>query len=386
MPIRRIGILTGGGDVPGLNPCIQTITRRATEFGWDVVGIRRGFAGLLNYNLDDPESSEAQLMRLSPEIVRTINRSGGTILHTTRISPNRFRESELPAFLRGKFASVDGYIDCTPHILQVLEALQIDALVTLGGDGTLSYAARLRQEGMTIMSVPKTMDNDIFGTDYCIGFSTAVSRSVEFISALRTTTGSHERIAVIELFGRNSGETALITGYLADVDRVLIAEVPFDINKISELLMKDRFDNPSSYAMVVVSEGAKMTEGQVQERGPSDAHGNRKLGGIGEIVGDEIKRLTGGETITQNLGYLMRAGAPDALDLFVAKSYGNMAVQLLADGKHGLMMSVRDGKYTTVPGDTCRRGRRRVDTETFYDARAYRPRIARILGKPMFHC
>ena len=385
MAIRRIGVLTGGGDVPGLNPCIKAITRRATEMGWDVVGFRRGYAGPLNYNPDDPQGSEAHLMRLDPDSVRTIDRRGGTVLHTSRTSPDRIAAAELPAFLKAKLTrSADGTYDCTSHILRVLEALKIDALVSLGGDGTLSYSARLRAEGMTMISVPKTMDNDVFGTDYCIGFSTAVSRSVEFISALRTTAGSHERIAVIELFGRNSGETALITGYLSDVDRVLIAEVPFAIEKVSDLLLKDRSDNPARYAMVVVSEGAKQVEGQVQQHRPRDAHGTGRLGGIGEIVGGEIARLTGVGTIVQNLGYLMRAGAPDALDLMVAKSYGALAVQLLAEGKHGLMTAIRDGSYTAMPGDLCMQGKKRVDTGSFYDVEAYRPRIRRVLGKPMF--
>jgi 6-phosphofructokinase 1 len=307
------------------------------------------------------------------------------MLHTSRTSPDRIREPELPAFLKGTLPpAADGIIDCTPHLLKVFEALRIDALVAIGGDGTLSYAARLRREGMTIMLVPKTMDNDVFGTDYSIGFSTAVSRSVEFVNALRTTAGSHERIAVVELFGRNSGETALSTGHLADVDRVLIAEVPFDMGKVCDLLVRDRAGNPSNYAMVAVSEGAKFTQKALQEQRPADARGHRKLGGIGELVGDEITARTGVGTITQNLGYLMRSGAPDALDLMVANSYGTMVVQLLSEGKHGLMMAVTDGKYATVPSDTCTQGKRRVDVASFYDREAYRPRISRISGKPMF--
>jgi 6-phosphofructokinase len=385
MKIKRIGVLTGGGDVPGLNACIKAVTLRAVELGWEVIGFRRGFAGVLNYDPTDPKGSEVHLMRLNTDTVRTINRMGGTILHTSRTSPDRIRESRLPAFLKGKpLPASDGYRDCTSHLLRVFEALQIDALVAIGGDGTLSYAARLRREGMTMMLVPKTMDNDVFGTDYCIGFSTAVSRSVDFVSALRTTTGSHERIAVVELFGRNSGETALITSYLADVDRVLIAEVPFDMGKVCELLVKDRNDNPSSYAMVVVSEGAQMMQNDTSERATGGSQPGRRLRSIGEVIGDEIGRRTGIGTIMQNLGYLMRSGAPDALDLMVAKSYGTMAIQLLAEGKHGLMMAVRDGKYATVPSDTCTLGKRRVDVGSFYDTDAYRPRITRMLGKPMF--
>jgi len=230
--------------------------------------------------------------------------------------------------------------------------------------------------------VPKTMDNDVYGTDYCIGFSTAVTRSVEFVNALRTTAGSHERIAVIELFGRNSGETALVTGHLAGADRVLIAEFPFDIASVCTLLAQDRAANPTNYAMAVVSEGARM----ICETGLDTVTNVRDLGGIGAIVGREIRRRIGVATITQNLGYLMRSGAPDALDLMVAKSFGGLAVQLLAQGRHGLMMSVRDGKYAAIPADTCTLSKRRVDIDTLYDRTEYRPRIPGILGKPMFLC
>ncbi len=381
----RIGILTGGGDVPGLNPCIKAVTRRASELGWEVVGFRRGWAGPLEWNPDDPEGSEKHLMRLDPNAVRTIDRTGGTVLHSSRTNPGKVKEEDLPDFLKGKFEKNDkGLYDCTPHVLRVMEALEVDALVPIGGDDTLSYGARLHQEGMKVMAVPKTMDNDVFGTDYCIGFSTAVSRSVDHITSLRTSTGSHERIAVIELFGRNSGETALIAGYLADVDRALIAEVPFDVNRLAEQLLKDRADNPSNYSMVVVSEGAQMQGGEIVERGEADAYGHRKLGGVGELLGEEIKRITGVGIVSQSLGYMMRAGAPDALDLMVAKSYGTMAVQLLDEGKHGLMMAIRDGNYTTVPGDTCIKGQRRVDVDALYDTQAYRPRIAKVQGMPMF--
>src|SRR6185437_963834 len=275
-------------------------------------------------------------------------------------------------------------VDATPHILKVLERLKIDALVALGGDDTLSYAARLHQEGFAVMAAPKTMDNDVFGTDYCMGFSTAVSRSLECVTALRTPTGSHERIGVIELFGRNSGETGLITGYLADADRTLIAEVPFDMSRLAALLEKDRAANPSRYAMLVLSEGAQMQEGEIVEQGEADAFGHRKLGGIGEMVGAEITRLTGIGVINQKLAYLMRAGPPDALDQMVARNYGAMAVQCLVEGKRGLMMAIQGGRYTTVPVDTCIKGTRRVDVDALYDMREYRPRVARIAGMPMF--
>jgi 6-phosphofructokinase 1 len=382
----RIGILTGGGDVPGLNPCIKAMTRRASELGWEVVGFRRGWSGLLHFNPEDETSASEWLMPLTPKDVRTIDRTGGTVLHTSRTNPGKVKPEDLPEFLQDRFAAPDdgGTIDCTAHVLKVIEHLKIDALAVIGGDDTLSYGARLHREGVRIMSVPKTMDNDVYGTDYCIGFSTAVSRSVEFINALRTSTGSHERLAVIELFGRYSGETALISGYLADVHRVLIAEVPFDVNRVAGLLAADRADNPSNYAMVVVSEGAQMTGGEVIARGEADAYGHRKLGGVGQLLSEELKRITGINIISQGLGYLVRAGAPDALDQMVANSFGTMVAQLLTDGKYGLMMALHDGKYTTVPGDTCIQGEKRVDIDAFYDVEAYRPRIARVLGKPMF--
>lgn len=381
----RIGVLTGGGDVPGLNPAIQAITRQANARGWQVVGFRRGWAGPLNLNPDDLEASAAEwTMPLNRQTVRGIDRTGGTVLHTSRTNPARVRPADLPSFLAGRYDTSKGPVDCTDHVLRVMEAMQIDALVPIGGDDTLSYAARLHQEGFRVNSIPKTMDNDVYGTDYCIGFSTAVTRSVDAINALRTPTGSHERIAVVELFGRNSGETALISGYLADADRVLIAEVPFDVAQLADRLMGDRADNPSRYAMAVISEGARMQGGGVIEGGEADAYGHRKLGGIGDMVGEEIKRITGVGIISQRLAYLMRAGAPDALDTMVAKAYGTMAVQLLDEGRHGLMMAIRDGNYTQVPADTCIKGERRVDVDAFYDTQEYRPRIQNVSGKPMF--
>jgi ATP-dependent phosphofructokinase / diphosphate-dependent phosphofructokinase len=381
----RIGVLTGGGDVPGLNPCIKAITRAALARGWEVVGFRRGWAGPLHYNLGDPDSAREQTMRLDAEAVRTIDRSGGTILHTSRTNPGRVKPKDLPAFLKDKFqAGASGTIDCTPHALAVFEALGIDAMFAIGGDDTLSYAAHLHRQGMKMMALPKTMDNDVFGTDYCIGFSTAVSRSLEMMEALRSPAGSHERIAVVELFGRNSGETALIAGYLADVDRTLIAEVPIELNRLAELVAKDWKANPSHYAIVAVSEGALLEKGEIVESGPEDAYGHRKLGGIGEVIGDQLERLTGIGILYQKLSYLMRAGPPDAVDRMVSTNYGTMAVQLLDEGRHGLMMAIQDGKYTTVPGDTCIQGKRRVDVAALYDTGNYRPRIDRFIGKPIF--
>jgi 6-phosphofructokinase 1 len=382
----RIGILTGGGDVPGLNPCIKTVVKRADELGWEVVGFRRGWMGPLHYNPDDPESAARLLVSLTPDFVRNIDRQGGTVLHTSRLDPGLLLPADLPEFLAGAYPLTPGAAlhDVTPHILRVIEHVGLDALIAIGGDGTLSYAARLEREGVPIMGIPKTMDNDVFGTDYCIGFSTAVSRSVEYVNQLRTTAGSHERIAIVEVFGRNSGETALISSYLADVDRALIAEVPFEVDRVAEMLARDRNDNPARYAIAVISEGAYMEGGALVARGEADPHGNRKLGGVGEILGQDIRRLTGVNVICQNLAYLIRSGLPDSLDRMVATSYGTMAVQLLAEGRSGRMMALNDGKYDAVPIQTCGQGKKRVDVAGLYDTREYRPRVARVLHMPMF--
>ena len=350
-----------------------------------MIGIRRGWAGLLNYNLDVEDANREWIESLDRRIVRTIDRYGGTHLHTSRTNPQKVRPSDLPDFLRDSYPFGDKKtVDCTPHVLKVLERLGIDALVPIGGDDTLSFAVRLHQEGMRVISIPKTMDNDVFGTDYCIGFSTAVTRSVDFINALRTPAGSHERIAVVELFGRNSGETALISAYLADVDRALISEVPFDIEQLAQMVVEDRQRNPSNYAVVVVSEGASMIGGQIVEYGQEDAYGHKKLGGIGQIVGDALKRITKIDIVNQQLAYLMRAGSPDSLDRMVATSYGNLAVQQLEQGHSGRMVALQSGTYTTVPAETCIQGVKRVDVPELYDVEQYRPKVSHLLGKPMF--
>jgi 6-phosphofructokinase 1 len=382
----RIGILTGGGDVPGLNPCIKAVVNRAEDAGIEVIGIRRGWGGLLNFNPDNPEGSAEWVQRLTEADVRTIDRYGGTHLHTSRTNPAKVKESGMPEFLQGKFpfAGEKKLADCTPHVLRVLEHLGIDTLIPIGGDDTLSYGVRMHQEGVRVIAIPKTMDNDVFGTDYCIGFSTAVTRSVDFINSLRTPTGSHERIAVVELFGRNSGETALISAYLADVDRALISEVPFDIEKLAKFVVEDRKRNPSSYAMVAISEGASMIGGQVVEYGQEDAYGHKKLGGIGQIVGEGLKKLTGIDVVQQQLAYLMRAGAPDSLDRMVAISYGNLAVDQLLQGHSGRMVALQNGQYTTVPADTPIQGVKRVDVAELYDTEHYKPKVQHMLGKPMF--
>jgi ATP-dependent phosphofructokinase / diphosphate-dependent phosphofructokinase len=380
----RIGILTGGGDVPGLNPCIKAVVERVIHDGHEVVGLRRGWAALLEFDLTDPiASAEKHTIELTRDVVRTIDRTGGTFLHTSRTNPQRVRPKEVPRFLADR-AEGDGPFDFTDHALKVLEALEIDALIPIGGDDTLSYALRLHEENVPVIAIPKTMDNDVHGTDYCIGFSTAVTRSVEFIHQLRTSTGSHERIAVVELFGRYSGETSLVSAYLASVDRAVISEVPFDPERLAALLMEDKRRNPSNYAMVTVSEGATYTGGEIHLSGEADAFGHRKLGGIGETTGAMIKELTGEDIITQQLGYLMRSGRPDSLDLMVATNYAVMAADLAVDGSKGRMVALREGTYTNVPISRTGEGAKRVDVDALYDVESYRPKVRQVAGKPMF--
>jgi ATP-dependent phosphofructokinase / diphosphate-dependent phosphofructokinase len=385
----RIGILTGGGDVPGLNPCIKAVVNRAVDAGHDVVGLRRGWGGLLLINRDDPETIEKYTMKLDKNAVRTIDRTGGTMLHSSRTNPGKVKPKDVPDFLKDPEhpeaeAADTNLRDFTPHVLKNLEHLKIDRLIPIGGDDTLSYGERLHRESFPVVAIPKTMDNDVYGTDYCIGFSTAVTRSVQFIHQLRTSAGSHERIAVIELFGRNSGETSLISSYLAGVDRALISEVPFDPERLAELVYQDKKTNPSNYAMVTISEGAHMVGGKVVEYGETDAYGHRKLGGIGEITAEAMKTLTGENIITQKLAYLMRSGAPDALDLMVATNYAHLAVDLIVSGTSGRMVALRDGAYTHVAMSIVTSGVKRVDVDELYDSENYRPKVRHVLGKPMF--
>lgn len=384
--MKTLGILTGGGDVPGLNPCIKAVVDRAVDDGYEVLGFRRGWAGPLNINPEDPSEDWRWVMRLNKAVVRKIDRSGGTFLHTSRTRPSHVKGSEVPAFLKGTFAPAGSgdTVDTTAHILRVVAHLKVDGLVAIGGDDTLSYAARLHQEGFPVVAIPKTMDNDVYGTDYCIGFSTAVTRSVDFITALRTPTGSHERIAVVELFGRNSGETSMFAAYLSNVDRAVIPEVPFNVEKLGAFLVEDKRGNPSNYAIMTISEGAVLIGGATVESGEPDAYGHRKLGGIGSITGELIKKYTGENIIYQQLGYLMRSGAPDSLDRMVALSYANLATDLISQGRSGRMVALRDGKYTHIPLSTVISGIKRVDVDELYDRENYRPKVADMLGKPMF--
>ncbi len=382
----NIGILTGGGDVPGLNPCIKAAVYRATDAGHTMLGIRLGWGGLLRYDPADKKSHERSVIALTKANTRTIDRTGGTYLHTSRTNPGKVGRKHIPAFLESAYGKTGegDTVDCTPHVLSVLERLKVEALVAIGGDDTLSYAARLHREGVPIVCIPKTMDNDVYGTDYCIGFSTAVTRSVEFIHALRTPTGSHERIAVVELFGRYSGETSLISAYLAGVDRAIISEVDFDMDKLTKFLVDDRKANPSHYSIMTISEGAKPVGGEMSLTGEADAYGHKKLGGIGDAVSREIERRSGVRTVYQQLAYLMRSGAPDALDLMVSTSYGYLATDLLLSKQHGRMVALKDGKYTSVPIDMIVTGKKRVDVDELYDVKEYRPKVAHLLGKPMF--
>jgi ATP-dependent phosphofructokinase / diphosphate-dependent phosphofructokinase len=379
----RLGVLTGGGDVPGLNPCIKAFVNRVADAGHEVVGIRRGWAGLLEYDPSDPSDGAEKVAPLGPSSVRTIDRTGGTVLHTSRTNPGNVRANDVPGFLADQ-ATGEGPFDFTEHVLRVIEHLGIDALAPIGGDDTLSYALRLHDEGVPVIAIPKTMDNDVHGTDYCIGFSTAVTRGVQFIHNLRTSSGSHERIAVVELFGRYSGETSLITAYLAGVDRAVISEVPFDVDRLAELLTSDKHSNPSSYAMVTVSEGATASSGELVLSGEADPYGHRKLGGIGQLLGEALKERTGEDIIYQQVAYLMRSGSPDSLDLMVATNYAVMAADLALEGEMGRMVSLRNGSYTTVPITAVREGVKRVDVDELYDADQYRPKVRHVLGKPMF--
>jgi 6-phosphofructokinase len=324
-------------------------------------------------------------MPLDRLIVRTIDRTGGTFLHSSRTNPSRTQPSKAPDFLLAdRESEADETLDFTDHVLKVLEHLKIDVLMPIGGEDTLGYAARVHSEGFPVISIPKTMDNDVFGTDFCIGFSTAVTRSVEFIHQLRSTAGSHERIGVVELFGRHSGETSLISAYLSGVDRAIISEVPFNIERLADLLMQDKAANPSHYAMMTISEGAQEVGGDVLQVGVADAYGHKKLGGIGAVTASRLEQMTGVKTLCQQLAYLMRSGAPDALDIMVAVNYANTAMDLLAIGNFGRMVALREGRYTDVSAESPKLGIKHVDVQALYDVDNYRPKVQHVLGKPMF--
>jgi ATP-dependent phosphofructokinase / diphosphate-dependent phosphofructokinase len=382
---RRIGILTGGGDVPGLNSVIKSVVYRATELGFEAIGIRKGWEGLTHARRD---------VRMDPEYVRVldrtntraIDRTGGTVLHTSRTNPRKMRESKLPPWLdRSGLAgqeSADGTYDLTDHVLETIEHLGIDHLVTIGGDDTLSFSSVLASRGVPLVAIPKTMDNDVQGTEYCIGFSSAITRAKELINRQRTTLGSHERIGVFRIFGRDAGFTALYTAYVTST-RCLIPEAPYDLDLLCQLLAEDHDNNPSRYAMVITAEGAIWEGATLGDVGEPDAFGHRHKVNIGEVLASEIKSRTGIEALASELTYDLRSGEPDMLDSMVATTFANGAMDLLADGMSGRMMAIRDGKYAHVPLPDLSLPARRVDVETMYDTSRFRPTYARRLGDPM---
>jgi len=383
--MKRIGILTGGGDVPGLNSVIKSVVYRSSEVGWEAVGIRRGWKGLTHVDAmrDDGGGYLRPLDRVS---TRAIDRTGGTVLHTSRTNPSSMKASSLPEHLeearRRELATADDRYDLTPVVLDNLEVLGIDALVAIGGDDTLSYAARLGREGFPVIAIPKTMDNDVHGTEYCIGFSTAVTRAKELINRQRTTLGSHERIGVFRIFGRNAGYTAWYAAYVTSA-RCVIPEAPFDLEELAGVLAEDWRLNPSNYSFVIASEGAMWEGGRLAEIGEADAYGHRHKADVGESLAMELKRLTGIETVNSDLTYDLRSGDPDALDQMVAITFANVAVDLLADGTFGRMVAIRDGKYAHAPLPARSLGARQLDVPTMYNERRFRPRYEAKLGTPL---
>ena len=383
--MKRIGILTGGGDVPGLNSVIKSVVYRSSEFGWEALGIRRGWKGLTHVDLSR-EDGGGYLRRLDRVTTRAIDRTGGTVLHTSRTNPSSMSRSALPESLDparlGSLEIDDGRYDLTPVVLEHLESLGIEALVAIGGDDTLSYAARLGREGFPVIAIPKTMDNDVQGTEYCIGFSTAVTRAKELINRQRTTLGSHERIGVFRIFGRNAGYTAWYAAYVTSA-RCVIPEAPFDLDALAAVLADDWRLNPSNYAFVIASEGAIWRGGEITEVGDADAFGHRHKADVGEALADELKRRTGVETVHSDLTYDLRSGDPDALDQLVAITFANIAVDLLADGQTGRMVAVRDGNYAHAPLPERALGARTIDVAEMYNLDRFRPRYEAKLGSPL---
>jgi 6-phosphofructokinase len=383
--MAHIGILTGGGDVPGLNSVIKSVVYRASELRWQVTGIRRGWQGLTHVRpeLDaDPE----YLRPLDRRSTRAIDRTGGTILHTSRTNPAHMPEGSLPEHLaldqRAAMQVQDGHYDLTPVVLRNLEALGLTHLVAIGGDDTLSFAARLGREGVPLVAIPKTMDNDVWGTEYCIGFSTAVTRAKELINRQRTTLGSHERIGVFRIFGRNAGYSAWYAAYVTS-SRCVIPEAPFELSRLAELLMEDRRLNPSGYALVVASEGAVWTGAHLQEYGEADAYGHRRKADVGFALAEELHAMTGVETVHSDLTYDLRSGDPDALDQMAATTFANIAVELLADGVRGRMVAIHGGRYTHAPLPDPSLGSRRLDVASMYNLERLRPRYDSRLGMPL---
>jgi len=390
MAKMRIGILTGGGDVPGLNAVIKSVTYRARRDDIEVFGLRRGWEALTHLNVEDPASRSRYVMPLNHDNTRTIDRHGGTMLHSSRTNPSNMSKlpdhlvgKNFPVSRGGKGSAATKTWDVTAQVLANLSALGIEHLIAIGGDDTLSYAAKLNELGVRIIAIPKTMDNDVHNTEYCIGFSTAISRASEAIQRQRTTVGSHERIGIFRVFGRDAGFTALYTAYATAI-RCVIPEYKIDLDRLIALLLEEKHDNPSNYALVVLSEGAAWEGYKVQEYGEPDAYGHRKKASVAESLADEIKRRAGEETIVSDLTYDLRSGDPDFIDKLVALTFGNMAYDAMREGKSGLMSALVDGRYDLVPIPDAALGPRRLDVATTYSTERYRPLYANKRGLPIF--
>jgi 6-phosphofructokinase len=390
MSAKRIGILTGGGDVPGLNSVIKSVVYRGTEIGCEAIGIRRGWEGLTHVDLKDPASRSRYIQPLNRENTRTIDRTGGTYLHSSRTNPTKMQK--LPPVLEGqKFSSREStkngvtstLFDVTPAVLKNIEALGLDYVVAIGGDDTLSYAAELDRHGVKVIAVPKTMDNDVRNTEYCIGFSTAITRAMDAIERQRTTVGSHERIGIFRVFGRDAGYTALYTAYVTSL-RCCIPEYKVNLKHLIEILVADKHSNPSNYSLVILSEGAEWEGYAVKEYGPADAFGHRKKMSVAEDLSSEIKAATGEETVVSDLTYDLRSGSPDFVDRLVAITFAGMAMDAVEDGKSGLMTAISSGCYAMVPIPDPKLGPRKVEIATMYNTERYRPTYDRKLDLPIF--
>jgi ATP-dependent phosphofructokinase / diphosphate-dependent phosphofructokinase len=386
MTAKRIGILTGGGDVPGLNSVIKSVVYRGSELGHDVIGIRRGWEGLTHVDLQDPASRTRYILPLNRANTRTIDRTGGTYLHTSRTRPSRM--GKLPPALAGQeFPTAESptgiTYDVTRAVQRNIEALALDSLIAIGGDDTLGYAGQLARLGVPLVAVPKTMDNDVRNTEYCIGFSTAITRAIDAIDRQRTTVGSHERIGIFRVFGRDAGYTALYTAYVTSI-RCCIPEYRVNLGKLIELLMADKRNNPSNYALVILSEGAEWEGYTVKEYGEPDAFGHRKKMSVAEDLSSEIKAATGEETIVSDLTYDLRSGNPDFVDRMVASTFADMAMDAIHEGKQNLMTVVSDGCFALKPIPDPALGPRKVDVATMYNTERYRPTYDHKLGLPIF--
>ena len=387
---KRIGILTGGGDVPGLNSVIKTVVYRASETGWEVMGIRRGWEGLTHVDLQQPASRAHYVTPLNRENTRTIDRTGGTVLHSSRTNP--LRMAHLPEALAGrdfptkettKKGVVSTTYDVTSAVLKNIETLGLDYLIAIGGDDTLSYASELDRHGVNVIAVPKTMDNDVRNTEYCIGFSTAITRAMDAIERQRTTVGSHERIGIFRIFGRDAGYTALYTAYVTSV-RCCIPEYKVELGKLIDLLIHDKKHNPSNYSLVILSEGAEWVGYTVKEYGEADAFGHRKKMSVAEDFSSEVKKASGEETIVSDLTYDLRSGSADFVDRMIAATFAGMAVDAICEGKHGVMTAISNGCYTMAPIPDPKLGPRRVDVPNMYNTERYRPRYDHKMNLPIF--